>query len=393
MHEKLAVISASGFVGSALTEYALDHTDLAVTPFCHSTGGAARLAHRGLDIRQLDLLDRDKVQAAIEGFDYVVNCSRGSNQLMLDGLGNLLDASRNARVKKFVHLSSVAIYGDPPHPASTGEDAPTEPAPGSYGALKLAQDGKVQRAASRGLNAVILCPPNIVGPYSDYLTDIIDSIEAGRFRLIDGGAHQISIVDVNNLSACILSALGSDIDDGRRLFACEPAAVTWRQLCTELLPVIRGSREIPEMGAEEFAAGAAIAGSGQPSKRHSGGALKHLMSDEVRSALRLNPTWAWLEAKAKTGVRTLGNGVEERLRTTLNGPIKVTVKRQEDELSRVLISQQLRGVRHDPSRCYRELGFDPPLSFAESMQSFRDWYTSHFEPDSPEWALLGDATI
>jgi nucleoside-diphosphate-sugar epimerase len=391
MSNRLAVIGASGFVGSALTEYALDHTDLAVTPFCHSTGGAARLAHRGLDIRQLDLLDRHAVQTALQGFDYVANCSRGGSRLMLDGLENLLDASRKAGVKKLVHLSSVSIYGDPPHPASMHEDAPTEPAPGSYGALKLAQDEKVQRAASHGLNAVILCPPNIVGPYSDYLTDIIDSIESGRFRLLDGGARSINIVDVNNLSACILSALSSVVNDGRRLFACEPAAITWRELCAELLPVVRGSAEIGEMDAGEFAATASTDIGQAPGKRHSGGALKHLMSDEVRSALRLNSTWAAVETKAKAGMRMLGADVEGQLRTTFNGPIKVTVKRQEDALSRALIAQQLRDVRHDPSRCHRELGFAPPVSFAESMQSFRNWYKSHFESDTSEWTLLGEA--
>lgn len=390
MPHKLAVIGASGFVGSALTEYALDHTELDVTPFCHSTGGASRLAHRGLKIHQLDLLERAQVQAALRGFDYVANCSRGNKRLMLDGLENLIRASRSAKVKKLVHLSSVAVYGDPPHPASTSEDAPTEPAPGSYGALKLAQDDMVRRAAAKGLNAVVLCPPNIIGPYSDYLTDIIRSIETGRFRLVDGGKHPINIVDVNNLSACILAALASGVSDGRRLFACEPGDIVWRELCEELHPLLRGKEGIPDISAAEL--GRENGTCSSTPNRQSRGALKHLMSDEVRSALRLNPTWAALENRVKAGVRKLGKDTEARLRSDLNGPIKVTIKRLQHPFDRVLVSQQVRDVRHDPSHCYRELGFTPPLSFAQSMQSFRDWYMSHFEPASPEWALLGDAT-
>lgn len=389
MPDKLAVIGASGFVGAALTEYALDHTGLAVTPFCHSTGGASRLAHRGLEIHPLDLLDHDRVQHAMRGFDYVANCARGSKRVMLDGLDNLIRACRNAKVKKLVHLSSVAVYGDPPHPASTSEDAPTSPALGSYGAVKLAQDDKIRRAAGQGLGAVILCPPNIIGPYSDYLTDIIHGIELGRFRLVDGGQHPINIVDVNNLSACMLSAFASNVTDGRRLFACEPGDITWRALCDELQPLLRGKPEIPDMRAAEFTRSAA-ADAARPD-RASGGALKHLLSDEVRSALRLHPKWAALENAAKAGIRKLGKGTEERLRSDLNGPIDVGIKRQPECLDRSLIRQQLRDVRHDPARCYSELGFSPPLSFAQSMQAFRDWYTSHFEPASPEWVLLGEA--
>ncbi len=389
MSERLAVIGASGFVGSALTEYALTHANLDVVPFCHSTGGATRLAHRKLSIRQLDLLDREQVEAALHGFEYVVNCSRGGKRLMLDGVANLLAACHKANVKQLVHLSSVAIYGDPPPPASTSEDASTTPEPGSYGAIKLAQDEMVQHAAASGLRAIILCPPNIIGPYSDYLTDIIRSIETGRFRYINAGQNPISIVDVNNLSACVLRALVAEIHDGRRLFACEPGAITWHQLCDELAPILRDHPTIAGIDADAVAKPATISAGGPA--RHRAGALKHLLSDDVRTALRLNPTWAAIEAKVKIGIRRLGKTTEEHLRTSLNGPIKVDIQRQEESIDRALIAQQLRMVRHDPSRCQRELGFQPPLTFAASMQSFRTWYRQHFEPHSAEWALLGTA--
>lgn len=388
MPERIAIIGASGFVGSALTEYLLDRTGYSVTAFCHSTGGATRLVHRDIAIRQMDLLDRNQLETAISEFDFVVNCSRGGKQLMEDGLDNLLGACRKARVKKFVHLSSVAVYGDPPHPQSTTEDAPTEAAPNSYGAVKLEQDKRVQRASGRGLNAVILCPPNIIGPYSEYLLDIINSIEAGRFQLIEEGLRSINIVDVNNLSACILSALTSDVSDARRLFVCEPAGITWQQLCLELKPVIRGNPNIPCISVDEFDPGTVEQ---SPGRRKPGGAIKHLASDEVRSALRLHPVWAFLENRVKSGIRLFGKGAEEYIRETLQGPIQIPVTRMDEALDRALIAQQLRGVKHDPSRCQRELGFSPYLSFAESMQSFRDWYIQYFQFGSPEWELLGDA--
>ena len=386
---RIAIIGASGFVGSSLTEYLLDNTDYSVTPFVHSSGGATSLAHKGLVAQRLDLLDRDNVESALRGFDYVVNCSRGGQKVMIDGLDNLLRASLKAGVKKLVHLSSVAIYGDPPDPLSTCEDAPTAPLPGSYGAIKLLQDEKVQQSVSKGLNAVILCPPNITGRYSDYLTGIINSIESGRFRLIDGGCHPVNIVDVFNLSACIASALVSNINDGRRLFVCEPANITWQELCAELMPVVRGEREISSVEAEVLGL-APISGHGVVKSRFRG-VIKHLMSDEVRTALRVHPAWALLETKAKGSVHVLGAGAEDYLRNIFNGPTKVALAKRGELLDTNLIAQQLRKVKHDPSRCHNELAFQPPLSFAESMQSFREWYRTYLDADSPEWQLLGEA--
>jgi len=391
MSERVAILGATGFVGSALTEYLLDKTDLTPIPFAHGTGSATRLAHRRLEMPRIDLLDRQGVHAALRGIEYVVNCSRGGKQLMLDGLDNLVSASRNARVKKFVHLSSVAVYGDPPHPASTSESAPAEPAPESYGAMKLLQDERVQRAASKGLPTVILCPPNITGPYSEYLLDIINSAESGRFRLLDGGNRQINIVDVNNLSACIVAALRSEISDGRRMFACEPANVTWRDLCAELQPVMRGDGAIASMSADEFAAGLPGTSSQSASAFRMRGMLRHLVSSDVREALRGHPAWAAIEGTAKAGVRSLGKRTENYLRQAFDGPIKVPQARIEEAIDYNLVAQQLRGVKHDPSRSHQELGFQPPLSFSESMESFRRWYKTHLDVGSAEWELLGRA--
>jgi len=391
MSERVAILGATGFVGSALTEYLLDRTKLIPIPFAHGTGSATRLAHRRLEMPRIDLLNRESVRSALHGVDYVVNCSRGGKQLMLDGLDNLIWASNNARVRRFVHLSSVAVYGDPPHPDSASESAPTEPAPDSYGAIKLLQDEKVQRAASRGLAAVILCPPNIIGPYSEYLIDIINSVESGRFRFLDNGLRQINIVDVNNLSACIVAALTSNVRDGRRLFACEPANVTWRDLCSDLEPVMRGGHEIRDMSSSEFAARLPAVSNTSSSKFRLHGMLRHLVSSEVREALRGHPAWAAMEGTAKAGVRSLGKRTENYLRYAFEGPVKVPQACIEDPIDYNLIAQQLRGVKHDPSRSLEELAFQPPLSYSESMESFRRWYREYLDVGSAEWKLLGCA--
>jgi len=91
---RIAVVGASGFVGSALVERLLVQGADEVVPFIHSSGNAMRLARRGIELRMLDLLDSTQVEAALSGITHVVNCSRGDEDVMLTGLRNLLAASR-----------------------------------------------------------------------------------------------------------------------------------------------------------------------------------------------------------------------------------------------------------------------------------------------------------
>jgi hypothetical protein len=155
------------------------------------------------------------------------------------------------------------------------------------------------------------------------------------------------------------------------------------------MPVVRGAPEVPSVGADEFDFLPVSEQTGKKSRFR--GALKHLMSDGVRTALRAHPGWALLEGKAKEGLHAMGAGAETYLRNTLNGPTKVAVAKKSALLDTTLIAQQLRKVKHDPSRCHRDLDFQPPLSFEESMQSFRNWYLTYLDAESSEWELLGEA--
>src|SRR5215467_10593742 len=197
------VIGASGFVGSSLMERALHRGDRRWKPVIHGSGNAWRLTRWGLPLVAIDLLDQASIARAIDGCTHVVNCSRGDDQVMIKGLSNLLAVCGERKVQGFVHLSSVMVYGDPPAPDSVTEDGETRPAKGTYGWTKLKQDQIVQRYAKAGLPAIILCPPNITGPYSPYLVALVEELRAGTFLALDGGSAVINIVDCENLCYAI----------------------------------------------------------------------------------------------------------------------------------------------------------------------------------------------
>ena len=381
---RIAVVGASGFVGATVVERLRDH-DEDVVPLIHSSGNAWRLARHGLTLRSVDLLDRLAVEGALDGCTHVVNCARGSDEAMLRGLRNLLAACRTRRVRRVVHLSSVAVYGDPPPPESRDEDAPTKPPKNSYGAIKLRQDELVARAARDGLSAIALCPPNISGPYSPFLLRVFAALRAARLRLVDDGVAVCNLVDVDNLAHAIELALEPGPADGRRMFVTDDEPITWRDIVDALTTVADPFPTPPAIGAEELRQLAAVAPTASPSLF---GSLKHLLASDVRAVLRRDPLLAMLERVARGGVMRLGSPVNQRLRIVLDRPMVTTPHTAPPSFDVTLSAQQLRGVRHSCAVAARELGYQPVHSFAESMLAFRGWYRVAHAVDTDAWDLL-----
>ncbi len=94
---------------------------------------------------------------------------RGHNKrqrrVNVDGTSNVCKAALRAEAKRFVHTSSIAAYGLPHGPFD--ETAPLRGKASWIGYLNSKARGEmaVQNAIAWGLDAVILNPANIIGPY------------------------------------------------------------------------------------------------------------------------------------------------------------------------------------------------------------------------------------
>jgi nucleoside-diphosphate-sugar epimerase len=382
---RIAVVGASGFVGTTVVEHLIAKGGDEVLPFIHSSGNAWRLARLGLDLKPLNLLAREEVRQALAGCTHVINCSRGGDAVMLDGLENLLAASRESRAARFVHLSSVMVYGDPPAPDGVTEEGRTDPAKGTYGALKLRQDQLVQKAAREGQPAVILCPPNIGGPYSGYYLEIVGALRAGKFSLMDGGEAPCNVVDVSNLAHAVELALENGTADGSRMFVTDDGATTWRDVVKELAPLAEMNEPVPAITREELLR--SIPAEEKPSVSVLK-SMKHIVSSDVREAIRKDPLLAKVDYVVRRGAALLGKSVEDRMRMSIEGPVQVSKPESEPLHFRRLCAQQLRGVLHSCERAKRELGYEPLYSFAQSAAAFRAWYRESHGMNSGAWDLL-----
>ena len=134
---------------------------------------------KGLDVEQVegDVLDPASLIPAMQGVDSVyhlagiISIMPGRNpfvwQVNVEGTRNVLDAARRAQVRRLVYTSSIHAIARAPHGVemdeSLGFDA-NNPY-GEYDRSKATASLEVQKASAEGLNAVIVCPTGVIGPY------------------------------------------------------------------------------------------------------------------------------------------------------------------------------------------------------------------------------------
>ena len=120
----------------------------------------------------------------------------------VEGTRHVLAACREAGVRRFVYTSSVHALVEPPAGGVLEEAAGFDPsrAVGAYGRSKAAASLAVLEAARAGLEAVLVLPTAVVGPFDYRPSEMGDLIRLfARRRLpavVDGGYDFVDVRDV-----------------------------------------------------------------------------------------------------------------------------------------------------------------------------------------------------
>ncbi len=171
MNGRVALVTGStGYVGGYLVEALLDAGwDV------RATGRRPRPDHlpAGVDYRPADLPGDDDLAPLVDGTTHVfhlagASSSRSDEEAMqrvnVVGTTRLAEAAVDAKVERFVHMSTTAVYGEERQlPLPVREDVELHPSRG-YGKAKLGAEQAVWKAAEAGLPVVILRPVSVYGP-------------------------------------------------------------------------------------------------------------------------------------------------------------------------------------------------------------------------------------
>jgi nucleoside-diphosphate-sugar epimerase len=225
---RILLTGDTGFIGSRLCErLALDYKlpyRVLVRNFTH----APRIARLGAEMVGGHLDDAASMGKALAGCDTVVHLAYSDGSQTR----NLIQACRKVGIKRFVHISSIAVHGSDPAPECAHEEtAKIGRFPGEeYSNLKAAAELVVQRAIMDGLPAVILRPTIVYGPYGPFVTSIVRTArELGVLSLLDEGRGICNAVYVDDVCDAIRGAIETEQGLGSALFVTADRAVTWRE--------------------------------------------------------------------------------------------------------------------------------------------------------------------
>ena len=187
----LAVTGATGFVGSAVLDYALDQGHV-----CRALTRRPQTERKGAEWVQGTLSDTAALEQLVEGSDAVIHIAGLTNTpnpaefetANVAGTAAVIATAKAAKVKRFVFVSSLSAR---------------EPQLSAYGASKAKAETLVQES---GLDWTIVRPPAVYGPRDDDMFELFRSAQYGLVPLPPKGAT--SIIHVDDLARLLIVLAG-----------------------------------------------------------------------------------------------------------------------------------------------------------------------------------------
>jgi nucleoside-diphosphate-sugar epimerase len=320
--EPLLVTGATGCVGSQVCLRA-QALGVPLRGLVRLSSEADWLHRLGIPVVTADLASPDRLEGAVAEVTRVVHCAArvglGSpldyRRLHVEGLRRLLDSlAQQGRVRQFVLLSSLGVHALRDH---HGTDETVTPAERGLGAclhsLVEAEGLALDWGATHGVSVTVLRPGLIYGPRERWvLPQLLRRLREQSFRFLGAGTQTLSNTGVDNLASAVFAALDAPNAAGQIYHITDDPVVTQLEFIGTIC---------------------ALAGYPEP-----------------RAALPL--AWARLAPRFPRWLRP------------------------NDEADETETELRLLGWNRGFSiaKAQRELGYRPPVSFAEGMRQTIDWY-------------------
>ncbi|MEA2016108.1 MAG: SDR family oxidoreductase [Actinomycetota bacterium] len=212
------VTGATGCIGNVLVRTLLEK-GREVKVLVRETSDLSAI--EGLDVERAvgDILDIDSLVEAFRGADIVyhlagvVTIMPGDRKLIRrsnhKGTVNVINACLKCGVRRLVYASSIHALKESPTGTVIDESMPFDIKcrRGEYDRSKAAASLEVIKAASNGLDSVVVCPTGVIGPYDfkgSFSTRTFIDFARGRMKITTGGAYDF--VDVRDVADGLVMA-------------------------------------------------------------------------------------------------------------------------------------------------------------------------------------------
>jgi nucleoside-diphosphate-sugar epimerase len=167
-----------------------------------------------------DIRDKETLEKAMKGVDLVVHTAAAlplySKEDIfstdIKGTSLLVQAAHKARVQRFVHISSTAVYGIPDHHPIFEDDRLIGVGP--YGEAKIKAEEVCLEYRQKGMCVPVLRPKSFIGPERLGVFALLYdwALSKKNFPMIGWGNNRYQLLDVEDLCRAIRLCLEMDKD-------------------------------------------------------------------------------------------------------------------------------------------------------------------------------------
>ncbi len=237
------VTGGSGFVGGALIER-LRREGWDVRALARSERAAARVRELGAEPVSGDLDDRAALKAGAEGCELAFHAAAkvedwgdpaDFERLNVRGTQNVIDACREAGVRRLVHVGTEAALMAGQPLVNVDESAPLRPDSVALYSSSKAKAEQLVRAANGDLETVVVRPRFVWGRGdTTLLPALIEMVRSGRFRWVGGGRQLSATTHIDNTVEGLWLA-ATKAPAGGVYFVTDGEPVVFREFLTKML--------------------------------------------------------------------------------------------------------------------------------------------------------------
>jgi len=210
---KIYISGISGFLSINLVRYLLSkgYKDIAGIDLVDFTYPERDL----IEFTQGDIRDKEAVRKSMSGADIIIHTAAAlplytpEDIYTTDVVGtrNLLEQAKTYDVKRFLHISSTAVYGVPDHHPLFETD-PVQGV-GPYGEAKVQAEAVCEKFRKNGMCVPIIRPKSFVGPERLGVFAIFYewASEGKNFPNIGNGKNRYQLLDVEDLCSAIFACM------------------------------------------------------------------------------------------------------------------------------------------------------------------------------------------
>jgi dihydroflavonol-4-reductase len=244
MPNVILVTGATGLLGNNVVRILVEQ---GVTTRVLLRPGHDKRCLADLNVEQVtgDIRSSDEIRTACQGVSTVIHCagnvqigwstSRGHQEVNVDGARNIAACAHDLRLR-LVHVSTVNCLAFGKHAQVADEDSPLtgQEVPCNYVLSKRAADREIRQRAKNGLDAIIVYPGFMLGPWDWKPSSgnmILQLARGGGWFAPRGGC---SVCDVRDVAGGIIAAARMPSSGGPYILAGHNVSYLelWREIAT-----------------------------------------------------------------------------------------------------------------------------------------------------------------